>query len=526
MNSQQKSEFQDLNNKKLNQNEPITSITNDQSRCFELMKRPISIMSDSFDMITSPLLQDDQTITHTDDNHISFDEIQNLPTPIIATNRGGRPYFKVAGSISPTIRISSNAGPFTVSKVRNKNKHILTESNVEVQNKNSESYEVENNCIDVPKQRVNSSITSMLLMQNIRPIDRVVSLPLSSPNLKEYNNLNAPLTQIDNQEHTGATEAVIPLQLITYSIDELHRPQKWLVANKIGSGSFSNVYLEKNGTVALKVTDLVLSEDRIDVGELRLRIQNSFSREVEVLKTLSHPNIIYLIGTDCTQNENTDEIERMVMALEYCRGGDLFDFVLNKRDEMSLSLMQCIFSNIVSAVYYLHGKNICHRDIKPENILLKFTQWELLKDGVELHSKNIPLVVLSDFGLSKKIDPRNPMLSTRCGSEDYVSPELLLGMPYDGKQNDCWSLGVVLYVLLESRLPFDPLPTEINKLNSRKANPSHRIVMIMWSWYKVRDDPTGIFAEPKSIVKMLLCKRDKRATILDIANTEWIKNIH
>ncbi len=65
-----------------------------------------------------------------------------------------------------------------------------------------------------------------------------------------------------------------------------------------------------------------------------------------------------------------------------------------------------------------------------------------------------PLVKLTDFGLSRFIDPSNPLLETRCGSEEYAAPELIIGKKYDGRKTDAWALGVVLYALITGSLPF------------------------------------------------------------------------
>jgi len=69
-----------------------------------------------------------------------------------------------------------------------------------------------------------------------------------------------------------------------------------------------------------------------------------------------------------------------------------------------------------------------------------------------------PTVKLTDFGLAKVIEQDAPLLSTRCGSEDYAAPEIILGQSYDGREADIWSLGVVLYALLVGFLPFNTRP--------------------------------------------------------------------
>ena len=65
---------------------------------------------------------------------------------------------------------------------------------------------------------------------------------------------------------------------------------------------------------------------------------------------------------------------------------------------------------------------------------------------------------MTDFGLAKVIEQEAPLLTTRCGSEDYAAPEIILGQPYDGREADIWSLGVLLYALLVGFLPFNMRP--------------------------------------------------------------------
>jgi hypothetical protein len=388
--------------------------------------------------------------------------------------------------------------------------------------------------------KFNTEYSRSIFPPSFKPVDRVVSLPLQSIQAleQERNERNtreckteciAPAHELKESSLEDVPSVVqLPKSATTYSVDGTHTLQHWTITYEIGSGSFSKVFLANDGATAIKITDVDFNKQRAEEdadgkGELTSRIQNSLTREIEVLKALQHPNIIKLIGTDYDATLKKTP-NRITMAIEYCKGGDLFTFV-SEKESLNIKIVRYIFANLVSAISYMHHHDIVHRDIKLENILLKKSPLEIMENIDDYIKNKTPIAVLSDFGLSKKIDPTNPMLTTRCGSEDYVSPELLLGMPYDGKQNDCWSLGVVLYTMLEGRLPFDPLPSERMKMHahSRRSKPAHRIAMISWAWYNVKSDGSDDMKLAKAVVKSLLAKRNKRATTADFVTSDWCK---
>lgn len=122
--------------------------------------------------------------------------------------------------------------------------------------------------------------------------------------------------------------------------------------------------------------------------------------------------------------------------MEYLDGGDLLNYV-SAQQRLQEPEAGRLFRQLVSGLWYLHSLGVSHRDLKPSNLLLTA-------------NKNLKI---ADFGLSAEgaID----MLETRCGSPCFTAPEVIGGMPYDGRKVDIWGLGVVLYIMLVGRLPFE-----------------------------------------------------------------------
>lgn len=152
------------------------------------------------------------------------------------------------------------------------------------------------------------------------------------------------------------------------------------------------------------------------------------------------------------------------------------------------------------------------------------------------------VITVTDLGLSRRIAD-DEKLETRCGSDDYAAPEVIMGQPYDGRATDAWSLGVLLYALLEGRLPFDPLPGGDPAAQMRmRSRTSHRIARVEWRWveYGVRDhDPTAEAegdheADPRrfeqkglrgaiDVVEGLLKRARSRWPLAKVAETEWVR---
>lgn len=152
-----------------------------------------------------------------------------------------------------------------------------------------------------------------------------------------------------------------------------------------------------------------------------------------------------------------------------------------------------------------------------------------MRDVTNWQTYPYSVVTLTDLGLSRRIEAADPKLHTRCGSEDYASPELLMGQAYDGRQTDGWALGVVLYALMEARLPFDPPPgaTEQQRQRTRTV---HRIARCDWRWCKYANDDDdgepGDFGElepARHIVEGLLKRASRRLALEMVGKDAWVK---
>uniref|UniRef100_A0A8K9X150 Maternal embryonic leucine zipper kinase n=1 Tax=Oncorhynchus mykiss TaxID=8022 RepID=A0A8K9X150_ONCMY len=198
------------------------------------------------------------------------------------------------------------------------------------------------------------------------------------------------------------------------------------VYETIGSGGFAKVKLGRHILTGEKVAIKIMEKKELGEDLPRVKV------EIEAMKSLSHQHVCRLYHVIET---NT----KIYMILEYCPGGELFDYIVAK-DRLSEEETRVFFRQIVSALAYVHSQGYAHRDLKPENLLID-------------EDHNLKLI---DFGLCAK--PKGGLgyeLMTCCGSPAYAAPELIQGKAYIGSEADVWSMGVLLFALLCGYLPFD-----------------------------------------------------------------------
>lgn len=308
----------------------------------------------------------------------------------------------------------------------------------------------------------------------------------------------------------------------------------YVFKEQLGWGNFSRVVSaqHENDVVAVKI--LIQPNDDPN-------FQYYVNREVLVLRALNHRLIVKLFGTSTGLSRSrslqehglgpdTRGMKEYHLFVTYCPGGNLLDFASknaasNQHNVRYWVAIRRMVVEMCEAIAYMHSQLVVHRDLKLENILLMQSLEEIL-----LGQTPGPLLKIGDFGMSKQLTVAGELMSTRCGSTDYVAQEILMGLEYDGRLTDAWSLGVIIYSLLEDRLPFDCPPENyapkgmsplVMRRRRAKHNTAHRIAMIDWEWYKeelgvVKEDIGRIVHELRTIVENLLVRKDRRKTCAEI----------
>ena len=226
--------------------------------------------------------------------------------------------------------------------------------------------------------------------------------------------------------------------------DELE--SKFNIIKSIASGSFGTVIqaVEKstNREVAVKV---------INKSGARPSLISKMKEEISILKQLKHENIVQFFGYIETNS-------KLYIIMEFIKSGTLSHWIKTHIEHITEEQAAIIIGRLLSAVEYLHLKQICHRDIKPENIMLN-------------NYNDLTSLKLIDFGLSAQhFDSFEN--SDYCGTLLYMAPEQIEKKLYS-KTVDIWSIGVIMFMLLnQGKHPFyikgDKRKGYIQKLKNTK----------------------------------------------------------
>lgn len=159
------------------------------------------------------------------------------------------------------------------------------------------------------------------------------------------------------------------------------------------------------------------------------------TREATLCSLMNHPHISCL-------REVVHTNTHWFLLLEYCNGGQLLDYII-RHGRLKETKVRKFGRQIVSALDYCHRNNIAHLNLSLQNILVS-------KTG------DIKLI---DFCCSTLYTPIFTALNAQCCSHYYPAPEMIQGRRYAGPEVDVWCLGIVLYISVCGKVPFDAQDT-------------------------------------------------------------------
>lgn len=290
-------------------------------------------------------------------------------------------------------------------------------------------------------------------------------------------------------------------------LKQFHRKSlgEWDFLETVGAGSMGKVKLAKHRytkeVCAIKIvnraTNAFLHKEQSlpppkkeeEILERQKKLEKEISRDKRTIREASlgqilyHPHICRLFEM-CTMSNH------FYMLFEYVSGGQLLDYII-QHGSLREHHARKFTRGIASALQYLHANNIVHRDLKIENIMIS-TSGE---------------IKIIDFGLSNLFD-KSKQLHTFCGSLYFAAPELLKASPYTGPEVDVWSFGVVLYVLVCGKVPFDDENSSVlhEKIKQGKVEyPQHLSIEVI-----------------SLLSKMLVVDPHRRASLKQVVEHHWM----
>lgn len=275
-------------------------------------------------------------------------------------------------------------------------------------------------------------------------------------------------------------------RLFPLIINQEYRRDSFQFIRTLGKGAYGRVYLTKLQKTGHYYATKVLDKSTVVSKRLVSQVLN----EKKILQSLSFPFCVYL-------HQAFQDNSFLYLCMPYVAGGDMF-WHLRQVKKFQEDLTKFYAAQVLLALEYLHYCDMVFRDLKPENIVLDTRGY----------------LKLTDFGFCKVLKTGN-RLYTRCGTPDYLAPELVLTKGY-GSSVDWWAFGILLYEMAAGCPPFQDI--DVMKTFDRITSGKYAVPKFF------SPELAGLI---DNLLQVDLTRRygNLKNGVLDIKNHDWLKDM-
>ena len=235
------------------------------------------------------------------------------------------------------------------------------------------------------------------------------------------------MNEIKENQNINLGDTDIIEEKITKNGKANQSPKYYKKIRLLGKGGFAHCYeLFDEETHHSSAAKIIPKKNLI-----KSRAKQKLISEIKIHKSVHHKNIVNF-------EHYFEDAENVYILIELCHNQTLHELLKRRKTLTELEVQYYIFQ-LIQALKYLHNLKIIHRDLKLANLFLT--------ENMELK--------LGDFGLATTIDFEGERKRSLCGTPNYIAPEILDGKKGHSFEVDIWSLGIIIYVLLIGKLPFE-----------------------------------------------------------------------